>query len=254
MAAIEILTISSERDSAAKLGWTTHSYFPRDALNRIKKTVFVRWGNSEQIYKDEELLTLVSLPREINSVKSIRLNCTKPKALKQLSRIVCTPKVFLPEEDIPANVRVVLRPVEHSGGCGFRIVTGPYKISDYMYGTEFLFPTTEYRVWFAGNMTIRAKRVPVSKSQKEEEYPCRSNWGYSFEGGTTTPRSLHIATLKAAKCIGLEVGAADVLRYHNHYYFLELNSAPTIDHRFIRRFFQRGIERLVATKFKRCKS
>jgi glutathione synthase/RimK-type ligase-like ATP-grasp enzyme len=55
--------------------------------------------------------------------------------------------------------------------------------------------------------------------------------------------------LKAAKIIGLEAGAADILSANGHYYFLELNSAPTIDLMRIERFYKRNIVKLIAKKF-----
>lgn len=49
--------------------------------------------------------------------------------------------------------------------------------------------------------------------------------------------------MKAVKVIGLELGAADVLYdpKTRKYFFLELNSAPTLDNERILTFFQKAI-------------
>jgi glutathione synthase/RimK-type ligase-like ATP-grasp enzyme len=50
--------------------------------------------------------------------------------------------------------------------------------------------------------------------------------------------------MKAMGAIGLELGAADVLYVPStrKYYFLELNSAPTLDNDKITAFFQKAIK------------
>jgi hypothetical protein len=62
-------------------------------------------------------------------------------------------------------------------------------------------------------------------------------------------KDLRNQTLLAAKKIGLEFGAADVLFHKGKWYFLELNSAPSVDHRVVREFYQAAMMVLIAKKF-----
>ena len=84
------------------------------------------------------------------------------------------------------------------------------------------------------------------KINEEQKYPCRSNWGYEFCDGISL--ELHHQTLMAAKKIGLEVGAADVLYYKGQWLFLELNSAASVDHRIVREFYQAALAELIKKK------
>jgi glutathione synthase/RimK-type ligase-like ATP-grasp enzyme len=116
-----------------------------------------------------------------------------------------------------------------------------------MYATEFIKTDVEYRVWFCGDRTMFAKRFAL-KHNTVEEFNCRSQWGYS---GITThvPEKLHIDTLKAASVVDLDFGAADVLYQNGKYYFLELNSAPTIDTPMIANFYRKHMATLLKSKF-----
>lgn len=79
------------------------------------------------------------------------------------------------------------------------------------------------------------------KKNKESQFPCRSEWGYYFVNNIP---KLSKQTLLAKKTIGLDFGAADVLKYKNEYYFLELNSAPSIDHWRLEEFYKKEINKL----------
>ena len=138
---------------------------------------------------------------------------------------------------------------KHSAGAGFSVKEGPFDVIPETYATRYLDVTSsggEYRVWFCGNRTIAGKRVKM-ECNENEKYPCRSKWGYSFCDGIS--KDLRNQTLLAAKKIGLEFGAADVLYYKGKWYFLELNSAPSIDHRIVREFYQSALAILIAKKF-----
>jgi glutathione synthase/RimK-type ligase-like ATP-grasp enzyme len=58
-------------------------------------------------------------------------------------------------------------------------------------------------------------------------------------------KDLRDQTLKAAKQIGLHCGAADIIIKGKKNYFLELNSAPSIDTNTLERFYRDGINKLV---------
>lgn len=230
---INLLTIDNEYRSACRLGIPTDTYYDTPPQNSI----VIRWGNSE-IYGDRDF------QKVINSSEAIKLNCDKRLALIQLNRVVTTPTIF--DKEIPKGVIGVVRPYTHSSGYGFCTRLGPHKIPEDYYSTEFIKTTKEVRVWFAGDKTLCGRRVNVLKLP-ESEFQCRSEWGYSF--WEKTPKRLHNDTIKAAKQIGLELGAADVLIKNGKYYFLELNSAPTVDSKHIRRFYQKNIPRVIKQKF-----
>jgi hypothetical protein len=233
---IRVLTIASEEYSALKLGFETMVY-ANHPVDYYDDDLVIRWGNSSPI-RDSKGRTK-DFKHVINTQKSIQLNCNKAVSLRFLSKVVSTPKLYklrVPKENV-----VVVRPRFHSNGEGFDVVSGPFKLNCWKeYAVQFLQTEIEYRVWFANNHTLCARRVtsqtPISN------HPCRSDWGYKF---CPTPVILHNKTLAAAAAIGLMTGAADVLRYKNEYYFLELNSAPTIDAKKILQFFQENIGELV---------
>jgi glutathione synthase/RimK-type ligase-like ATP-grasp enzyme len=241
---IKLLTISSEQESAQKLGFGADLQLKGYADN-YKNDIIIRWGNSTAYYDNAENCRGVDFQNVVNPRKAIRQNCIKHTALQSLAAVVLTPEFY--EKEVPKGKRAVVRPIEHTGGKDFRVENGIFKFDNYeFYGTEFIETDTEYRVWFVGDQMFHAKRVPLTEKD-EEEYPCRSNWGYSYR--ETMPKELYDATLKAAKQLGLEVGAADVLMYKGKYYFLELNSAPSIDTKRLIKFFRTNLIKLINSKF-----
>jgi hypothetical protein len=162
-----------------------------------------------------------------------------------MSLVVNVPTLW--EKSVPKDVLAVVRPHEHSSGFGFSVKKGPFKVQSGTYATRYLDVTkegAEYRVWFCGNKTMLAKR---HKMECNTDEICRSMWGYTFCDGIS--KELHNATLLAAKKIGLEFGAADVLFYKGKWYFLELNSAASLDHRVVCEFFQTNLKLLIEKKF-----
>jgi hypothetical protein len=236
---INIFTIESEYESALRLGFTTHKNVEKK-VEIFNKDINIRWGNSNLLlnkYCEYEEFKYV-----VNPAENIRRNCRKHESLKRLSKVVHTPKLF--EDFIPDKELVVVRPVEHTGGKEFSVKTGPFYIEKYYeYATSFIKTKTEYRVWFCNGNTMCAWRA---RSSDKSEYPNRAEWGYIF---CDISPNLHKQTLLAAKCLGLELGAADVLAKNGHFYFLELNSAPSIDLMRIETFFRENIYDLVYRKF-----
>lgn len=235
---VKILTINSEFRSASKLGFPTFEYLDLD------DDIVIRWGNSYSFAlgrrKEKEY------SKVINPAKAIILNCHKLNALKKLNEVVSTPKIYT--KRVPGKNLVLVRPVEHSNGTGFCVKRGPFRIDSEHYGTSWIETPEEYRVWFAWNKTLCAKRAQVVKDGDTyvrdpeavtQEYPCRSSWGYIFE--EQVPVKLHEDTLKAARQIGLTTGAADILVKDGKFIFLELNSAPTVDDDLIKNFYVEAI-------------
>jgi predicted ATP-grasp superfamily ATP-dependent carboligase len=261
---IYLYTIPNEQDSAKKMGFPVHTFL-WDSVENYDKDIVIRWGNSAQSYKiipNKEKNVLVRIgellvpqpdlkkPAEfkhvINSSKSIALNCNKLQALKELSEVVRTPEIY--EKDIPKDRLVVLRPKNHTGGQNFTVQKGPFSLIDKdWYGTNFIPTQMEYRVFFCGGSTMRTRLINHNKKRDREKFKCRSLYGYgSF---TKTPENLHKMTLKAAKKIGLQTGCADVLYKNGRYYFLELNSCPSLDHPRIVTFYKNGLKNLLRKDF-----
>lgn len=242
---VKLLTCKAEVESARNLGFDTSNRAADLYADDFKDKVVIRWGNSRLSYNNSTSLRPTEFKNVINRADAIYLNCTKPKARRLMAQVVNTPKEF--RTTVPAGVTVVLRPLEHSAGSDFFIKKGPYAVPSGWYATEFLKTNEEYRVWFCGDATFWAKRVALNGEDKGNEFPCRSKWGYSYRD--EVPHSLHEDTFKAAKAIGLEFGAADVLKYDGKFYFLELNSAPSIDTNTLKNFFKVNMTRLVQKKF-----
>lgn len=230
-----VLTIESEFESAKNLGYPTKTDVYQ--IDVETKDTVIRWGNSERFGRDFKTV--------VNPAKSIRANCHKLNALVAMSKVVDTPKSYTTEAK--GKGKVLIRPIAHTGGVDFSVVSAPVKIDPEHYGTEWIETKTEYRVWFAWGKTICGKRVRVIKTDDgwedddtpEAEFPCRSSWGYSHF--RYTPGKLHTDVLKAAEVLGLTTGAANVLVKDDRFIFLELNSAPSVDTPKITKFFKDAI-------------
>jgi hypothetical protein len=242
---IKLLTCKAEVESARRLGFDTSNRAADLFADDFKNRVVIRWGNSTLTYNNKNYGRVVEFANVINPSAAIIRNCNKRQARETMSQYVTTPRVF--KGTIPSGVTAVMRPVEHSAGSDFVIQKGPYAIPYGWYATEFLKTDEEYRVWFCNDSTFWARRVALHGEDKNNEFPCRSKWGYSYR--ENIPSSLHNDTLKAAKSIGLEFGAADVLKYDGRFYFLELNSAPSIDTNTLERFFKTNLTRLAQRRF-----
>jgi len=244
--AVKVFTIESEYDSACRLGYPTTTYMGSSFAYKYDNDIIIRWGNSSRFYNKDGSKT-AEFKQVLNPAESIKVNCRKNESIKLLAQVVNVPTIY--EKKVPKGVLAVIRPIEHTAGNGFSVQKGPLKIEHGTYGTRYLDVTKsggEYRVWFCGKKTLCGQRVKM-ECNEEQKHPCRSNWGYSFCGSIAP--SLHHQTLMAAKKIGLDVGAADVLYYKRKWYFLELNSAPSVDHRVVREFFQEALKELVKEKF-----
>jgi hypothetical protein len=152
---IKLLTVKSELNSAKRLGFPTFvtDTFRTDQFNP-SKDILIRWGNS-RVFPE------LNLKGVINPSRAIQLNVDKYSSLIELSKVVLTPKLYAPYSQIPSGVKVVVRPVEHTGGEGFEIKTGPFDLDEEEYALDFIDSKLEYRVWFCGNLTMCAQRVAL---------------------------------------------------------------------------------------------
>jgi len=240
-----VLTIDSEHESASKLGYKTGSYLG-DFAHKFDNKIVIRWGNSRWLY-DQAGAKQADFKNVLNPAQAIRRNCEKANATKLMAQVVNVPTLW--EKSVPADVLAVVRTHEHSSGRGFSVRKGPFKVEPGTYAARYLDVTkegAEYRVWFCGNKTMCGRRHKM-QCNPDEQYPCRSMWGYTFVDGIS--KELHNATLLAARKIGLEFGAADVLFHKGKWYFLELNSAASLDHRVVCEFFKTNLKLLIDKKF-----
>ena len=237
---IRLFGTGREEITAACLGYPAHNDLSGYAQDYARDIV-VRWGHSGRLLSRTECAH-VEFAHVVNPAKAIVLNCDKLRSSQRMGEVVGIPRIF--ERKVPDKVTAVLRPREHSAGEGFKIVTGPLEFDSCYYATEWIKADMEVRVWFCGQRTMVGKRA---RSADHSEYPCRSSWGYEFRHAFDP--KLDAETLKAAKMIGLEVGAADVLCKDGERYFLELNSGCSVDHTRIKEFFQAALPELCEGKF-----
>ena len=243
---IHVLTCESEQASATRLRYedvTTDVKSVEDWENDL----VIRWGRSAWSwttdYRGNEVRAEYN--RVINPRRAIYLNCCKAKALQRLQEVVNTPNIWLPGQTVPEGQEAVHRAVHHAGGAGFNVQTGPFVVAPESYATSWIPSRVEYRVWFCGDDTMCGVRRIGSVCP--DKYPCRSQWGYDFK--QSVPAKLHKDTLLAASTIGLEFGAADIMYLGDKFYFLELNSAPTIDKLVIEEFYKASMKKLIKKKY-----
>ena len=239
---IIVLTTVSEEKSARKLGYPTYTYLPYEKKNH-DELVVIRWGNGfvsapilNPIFDEQDDFKYV-----LNPQKSIELNVTKNKSFEILSATVPMPKIY--KLKIPSRKTAVYRPTQHAGGSNFKLQKGPFIIEPNHYATEFIRTNREIRVFVCGNKSLTCSR---EKGKKSDSDICRSN--YAYLNFRKTPKRLHGLAIRAAKALKLDICAFDILVKGRKYYFLEGNSAPTIEGE-VRQFFQAGIKTLIKLKF-----
>ncbi len=172
-------------------------------------------------------------------------NCNKYQASITLSKVVNVPKLF--DKKVPNGITAVVRPFSHTAGSDFKIIKGEYSLENGLeYASEFINTEIELRVWFVGNATMCAKRIPIDGNEQDKR--CRSLWSYKF-CYKQTPEKLHDESIKAAKELNLDFGCFDVLVVGNKYYFLEANTASSLDNLRVERFYKENLMKLMQEKF-----
>lgn len=233
-----VLTRPQNAVSAVKLGYPV----VMASADVPSGSAVIRWGNGTEPDKR-------GWPMVLNKKSVLELSTDKLEALRSMNRVVNTPTIYL--DRIPHSTKAVIRPANHAEGSDFSVVTGPCFVPDGHHGTEFISPSREYRVWFVRGNYLVAKRVPrLSEGQSAEDL-CRSKWGYSFVSECFPKLAEEMA--KARTAIPLDFGAVDVLwkdgsgGQPGKYYFLEFNSAPSLDHDRVKDFFKTHLQAILRT-------
>lgn len=240
-----ILTCNSELESAKKLGYENTVTILNGITDQYKTDLVVRWGNGAEYVN--QFGSASEFPNAITNYKNIELNCSKHECSKKLSEVVLTPKLWT--KNIPRGKLAVYRPTAHASGKDFKVVKGSFNIEPNHYATEFIKSDREIRVWYCNGKTMAARRVTKNQKRLSEEFKCRSLWSYKI--WKKTPKHLHKKAIKAANHLGFKYGAFDIIiSKDNKYYFLENNTAPSLDHSKIIKFYQRGLKSIVNKKSK----
>lgn len=236
---VRVLTTEGNIQSAGKLGFPTYTRVEdiTDDLATDEVGVMVRWGHSGG--NDHELV--------LNPAAAISDNCDKLSSKQALAGAVDAPAIYTSR--VPRGITAVLRPLEHSQGSGFQLVAGPCAVPAGSYASKFIKTEKEYRVWFCGSHVFCARRVPMEGQGQAADEPCRSKWGYAWQDDVFP--ILGRKTQLARETLGLDLGAADVLWHEEErkYYFLELNTACSLDHRKVLEFFKRSIPLAIQRKY-----
>lgn len=233
-----ILTSDAMRPSAERLASAMNARMVTSAceIPSAHNPTVIRWGTSD----------LCHLPRDFDVVMNpaikIKENSDKLRSLLKMAVAVTTPTIF--RRTIPSGVKAVVRPMEHSRGSDFHLVTGPATVPSGHYAKEFISNTSEYRVWFVGDAYFSGKRAPMESQGQRATDPCRSLWGYSGFAGATENQVRFVGAAKRA--LGLDFGAADILwdRDNEEYLMLEINTAPALDHDRVLQFYATQLEAL----------
>lgn len=248
---IIVLAIQKDFQSARKLGFNTVTKL-EGHVEDYGDAVIVRYGNS---YLLRDMLgNIRDYQNTVNSAKSIRDNCrNKDFTLKRISKIVNTPKIWTCNEGVPRGIHVVYRPTHHTQGEHFRVVEGGFTVQPGFYATQWIQTEKEFRVWFVNNGQncnfLIARRFSQKPEENNKQFKCRSLWSYNFikNGGFEVLKS---KVKSISDLLGLEFGAVDVLSKDGTYYFLECNTAPSIDYPVLEEFFTKGIKGIINIKFK----
>lgn len=231
-----VLTRPENAKSAIKLGYPTvteDSDIPSGAS-------VIRWGNG--LSPDRRGWSMV-----LNKSTVLQLSTNKLEALRSLSRTVKTPEIYTHGQTLPRGHRYVARPANHAEGSDFQLINGGVTCPT-DHATRFIEDTREYRVWFIRDKYLVARRVPRSSEGQTASDPCRSKWGYEFCSGIF--EKLKTEMDKARLAIPLDFGAVDVL-WHDEsssWYFLEFNSAPSMDSERVLKHFQTHLKAIVGTQ------
>lgn len=239
---ILVYTCSSELDSAEMLGWKTDSEF-NGLVEDYDNDIIIRWGRSNRLLNREG--NRAEFKNVINPRRAIRENVNKIAALKKLSEVVPIPDIY--EGITPAGENIVIRNINHTRGTDFQVRPGGFYTDSEHYYLKFIKADKEYRVFFCGNNTMCAERFTVRPSRLAEEFPCRSLWPYRF---CDTPSELSALALQAKEHLNLDAGCFDILAKDGQYYFLEANTATTInDSSRVREWYKSKLIELIQSRF-----
>lgn len=235
-----VLTRPQNAPSATRLGYPVVT----NADDIPSGQAVIRWGNG--LEPDKRGWSLV-----LNKRQTLELSVNKQAALRSMERVVNTPELYQSGYQVPRGVRAVLRPDNHAEGSDFQVVEGPCFVPDGHHATRLIEGCREYRVWFVRGKYLVAKRVPRRSEGQSDSDICRSKWGYSFCDEVFPKLAEEMG--KARQAIPLDFGAVDVLwkpglgSEEGKWYFLEFNSAPSLDHDRVLSFFQTHLKAILRT-------
>lgn len=233
---IVTLTRPENAKSAIKLGYPLYS----SASSVPNGSKVIRWGNGMEADRSGWALVL-------NKAVTLGLSTDKLAALQALARTVKTPTV-VEEGDRTSSGKWVVRPANHAEGSDFDLRDGPFTVPSGYHASRFITDTREYRVWFVRDKYLVAKRIPRTSEGQSSTDPCRSKWGYQFVDASAWD-GLKADMAKARLAIPLDFGAADVLYKDGEgWYFLEFNSAPSLDHDKVLNHFQTHLQAILGTQ------
>lgn len=240
-----VLTRPENAKSAVKLGYPV--CMERTGIPR--GSTVIRWGNG----LDPDTAGWAQV---LNKASVMQISTDKPAALAALARVVATPKLYHQGDLLPRGARYVGRPASHAEGSDFNLIdlrgaTRGVSVTD-DHATEYIEDTNEYRVWFVRNKYLLSRRVPLAAEGQSEDDTCRSKWGYQAIA-EMFPKLKEEVT-KARQAIPLDFGAIDVLWKEGDgtvahsvgkWYFLEFNSAPSLDTDRVLSFFKRELKAIL---------
>ena len=225
---------SPHSHSAVKLGYPVYTdpemalqdgYFRDDRSG----DTLLRWG----------AVTGDDWDATINNKESVALCRNKLATLLKVHSVFRTPAIYM--DAVPDGVKAVVRRTRHSGGSGFTLVTGPTQLEEGHFATKFIPNTKEYRVYFTPRSFLVGERTPFHEGGLADgctpEDTCRSKWGYKFR--MIPPAGLVEKCAKVRAVTGLDLGAIDAVysESENKYYFLEVNTGPSLDRSKIVEFY-----------------
>jgi len=239
-----LLTPQSEKESSEKLGFDTRLNL-YGTIEDFLDTIVIRWGYGYSAYNRAG--KECEYKHFITNYKNIQTNCNKLESTQKLSKVVLTPKIYT--KNVPKGKLVVVRPFAHSRGENFEVKKGPLKLKGKTYAADFIKCEKEIRAFYCNGKVMVVSRVTQNEQRLKEKYKCRSLWPYS-KPWKKVSKILENQVLKAAKHLGFQYGAFDILCKNDKYIFLENNTAPSLDSNFVINFYKTGIDQIVNKKTK----
>ncbi len=229
--------------SAVKLGYPV----VRSLFGNSDGGPFINWGCSTVNGPAAE-----GARQWLNKPIDVSKTVNKGEYIKRLTNVegINVPQIVNSGELLPIG-KWICRYNQHAEGSELSLETssGNRRIWPGDHALKFIEPTREYRLWFfqnGGDVTfLTAKRVPRAIQGQDENDVCRSKWGYQWCEGFAGAEEM---ATKALEIVPLNFGAFDMLwAYHERkWYILEVNTAPSLDHRNVLEFFKPKIDSWVA--------
>jgi glutathione synthase/RimK-type ligase-like ATP-grasp enzyme len=221
----------------------SNHFTKKNVLTPIYENVIIRWGNRIDIKE------ISNNPIVYNNIKCLDIITDKKLSRQVLVKNnVKTP--YYDDKDVEyeilnddtqisfINYPVIIRPRTHSKGKNFFVINHTEELrcffsnknlNDY-YCAPYLDKTNEYRVHcFLGKvLSVLEKPKPSDINQKAWNRALNNTDPFTYIPWSEYNYDLCITALQACKAVGADFAAVDIIKYHNRYYVLELNSSPTL--------------------------